>query len=109
MVQLQDRFGEPSWYGMHLVAFGDVAKSLDKYQEDDYVIVSGPIVPYRSLRDDEIPVFEVGVLIDSIRARDGESRSTLLDRLQPDLGPEGKTHNIEGNMEATPFDDDFPH
>jgi len=109
VVQLPDRLGDPSWYGMHIVAFGDVAKSLHSYQEDDYVIVSGPIVPYRSLRDEEMPGFDVGMLIDSIRARDGESRATLSDASTPDLGLDEESHDIDRSMDATPFDDDFPN
>ena len=107
--QVLDRFKEPSWYGMHLVAFGDVAKSLAKYQEDDFMIVSGPIVPYRSLQDDETSTFEVAILVDSIRKRDGEPGVALSDGLQPNSGPEDESHDIDRSMDATPFDDDFPN
>ncbi len=107
-VQVFDSDGEPRMNWMHIVGFGNVAESLNKHQEGEYVIVSGPCVAYRSARDDSRPVFDFAVLVDSIRSGDEIPEEVSIEALQPEFPPDVRCLNIDRSMDITPFDEDEP-
>lgn len=101
--------GESSVKWMHVVAFGNVARVLQTCQEDSYIVVSGPCVTYRSLKDDGLQEFDLVVLADTVRPCDDYFRQLAFAEGRREISLIEPTQDIECSKDAISFDGDKQH